>query len=137
MTESVFQILGADVPKMVGRNAEMQRLVNDLTKRTPSNLSIIGPRFIGKTVIINALAERLKSEESPYKFIIRWHLGHDAPQSDENFIKQLCDILCVELSKAPSGYEDYADYLKEYKFSNLLEVTDLLNADGLFFGSSD
>jgi hypothetical protein len=125
-----FPILGTETPPLLGRTRIMQRIWNDLTKSTPSNLSIIGPRFMGKTVIMNALAKRIADDASPFEFVVFWHLGHVAPESDEAFISQLCDKLSDSLSRATVETNDYRQHLEEHSFSNLSEVTDLLDEEG-------
>jgi ATP-dependent Clp protease ATP-binding subunit ClpA len=70
MSNPRFPILGKEIPPMLGRTRIMQRLWRDLTKPTPSNLSLIGPRFMGKTVIMNALAQRIANEASPFEFVL-------------------------------------------------------------------
>jgi hypothetical protein len=131
MSESRFPILGAEIPPMLGRTDIMQRIWNDLTKPTPSNLSIIGPRFVGKTVIMHALAERTESGTSPYKFVLHWHLGHVAPQSDHDFILQLCNKLRDSLARSPIDTAEYRRHLEEHSFSNLSEVAEYLDEDGM------
>jgi len=115
---------------MLGREKIMQQLYTNLTKPTPSNLSIIGPRFVGKTVIMNALAQRITREESPYEFVLYWHLGHVAPASDQDFISQLCEKLRDCLAQSHVDTSDYRKHLKDHSFSNLTEVTDLLDEEG-------
>src|SRR5262245_34998262 len=93
MSDRIFPILGsADVP-LVGRAQLVQRVWSDLTKTTPSNLSVVGPRYIGKTVILKALALRAKQPASPYALVLYWELGHAPPKSDELFIAALSDHL--------------------------------------------
>lgn len=115
---------------MLARRGIMQRLWDDLTKTTPSNLTVIGPRFAGKTVIMNALASRVVAGNSPYEFVLQWHLGHIAPVSDEDFLTQLCDQLRDVLRRKDDGYAGHREYLAEYQFSTLKEVTDALDSDG-------
>lgn len=130
MSEPRFPIFGSgETPTMLGRARIMQRLWNDLTKPTPSNLSIIGPRFVGKTVVMNALAQRIASEASPYEFVLHWHLGHTPPASDQEFITQLCDRLHDCLARSSGETSEYQRYLKEHSFSNLLEVVEYLDAE--------
>ena len=57
----------------------MQRLWNDLTKATPNHLSIVGPRYSGKTVLMHGLAEQMRQGDSPYGAVIVWDLGHQIP----------------------------------------------------------
>ena len=95
-----FPILGTDFPTMLGRANTLERLWSDLTKVTPSNLSIIGPRYIGKTVIMKALAQKAEHEDLPYTFVLHWHLGHVAPATDDEFMAQLCNLLREKLATA-------------------------------------
>jgi hypothetical protein len=108
----------------------MQRLWADLTKATPSNLSIIGPRSVGKTVIMNALAQRAAREDSPFEFVVYWHLGHVAPGSDDDFVAQLCDRLRAELATSGGDYSEHREYLGNHSFEFLKEVTESLNSEG-------
>ncbi|MEW6663774.1 MAG: hypothetical protein AB1512_00965 [Thermodesulfobacteriota bacterium] len=108
----------------------MQRLWTDLTKATPSNLSVIGPRFVGKTVIMNALAKRCLLEDSPYEFVLHWHLGHVAPASDGDFVAQLCDLLRDAFAASGGKYGEHREYLASRSFDVLKEVTELLDSDG-------
>lgn len=129
MGNSKFQILGTKIPSMLGRTKIMQRLWNDLTKTTPSNLPIIGPRFVGKTVIMNALAQKAKNEGTPYSFVLYWHLGHVAPVSDDDFVKNICRLLKNELAISDGDYTEHQEYLNSHSFEFLKEVTDSLDSD--------
>jgi len=130
MDDPRFPILGADIPPMLGRTKVMQRLWNDLTKATPSNLSVVGPRSVGKTVIMNALTQRAIREGSPYEFVLYWHLGHVAQTSDEEFVTQLCDLLRDKLAASGGGYSEHREYLGNHSFEFLKEVTDSLDSEG-------
>jgi hypothetical protein len=130
MADPRFPILGATIPLMLGRTTIMQRLWTDLTKATPSNLSVVGPRFIGKTVIMNALAQRAALADSAYEFVLHWHLGHVAPVSDEEFVAQLCDLLRAELAASGGNYAEHREYLGNCSFEFLKEVTDSLDSEG-------
>ena len=128
MNDPIFPIRGPETSPMLGRAAIMQRLWNDLTKNTPSNLALIGPRFIGKTVIINALAQRMGAESSPFEFVIHWHLGHVAPTSDEEFIAHLCQLLAESLASG-SDTSSYRTHLNRGDFKCLVDVTDFLDSE--------
>jgi len=131
MSDPKFPILGSTIPLMWGRAGIMQRVWNDLTKTTPSNLSIVGPRFVGKTVIMNALSQRVANEESPYELVLYWHLGHISPVSDDDFIAQLCEQLRESLSHSKADTSEYRKYLVDHSFSNLSEVADFLDEEEL------
>ena len=125
MADKTFQILGTSTPPMIGRDVVMRRLWSDLAKRTPSHLSIIGPRYAGKTVVMESLKTRMSQEDSPYDAVIYWDLGHQTPNSNEDFINQLCIHIGKELT---SNHPDYAKLLLEGlddAYNNLREVLEV------------
>lgn len=130
MSNPRFPILGTEIPPMFGRAGIMRRIWNDLTKTTPSNLAMVGARFVGKTVIMNALFQRITNEESPYEFVLYWHLGHVAPASDEDFIAQLCERVRDCLARSQVDTSEYRKHLEDHSFSNLAEVADFLDEEG-------
>lgn len=127
MANPTFPILGTEIPPMLARSSIMHRLWTDLTKPVPSNLSIIGPRFVGKTVIMNDLVKRVSTSQSPYKFVLYWHLGHVSPESDDEFVSELCTLLQSSLAKAQVDTSEYRMHLEERTFGNLSEVIELLD----------
>ncbi len=130
MTDVTFPILGTITPLMIGRTNIMQRLWNDLTKKTPSHLSIIGPRYAGKTVLMSGLAKRMRGEDSPYSAAIVWDLGHETPESNDAFLNALCVKLGEGLKVVGNVYGDQLLALDEDKYNGLREVLDALHDDG-------
>jgi len=131
MTDSIFPILGTEDIPMVGRQALSERIWSDLTKSSPSNLSIVGPRHIGKTVLLKSLIDRAKQVDSPYSLVVYWQLGYAPPQSDEHFIAQLCGMLYEAMGKDSATYKGHREELAaEKSFAALKEVMDLLELDG-------
>lgn len=57
MCDLLLPISGTTIPRMIGRGKLVQRIWSDLTRVTASNLSIVGPRLIGKTVLMKVLPE--------------------------------------------------------------------------------
>jgi hypothetical protein len=130
MTDRLFPILGIEAIPLVGRKKVMERIWNDLSKISPSNLSVVGPRYIGKTVLLNAVADRARQTDSPYAFVLFWELGFDPPQSDEAFLSVLCDKVSEMLSVDSTKYQEHRDYLKAEKSCKMLkEVLDALESD--------
>lgn len=107
MSRPRFPILGTEIPPMLGRQDIMEQLCKDLTKKTPSHLSLVGPRFAGKSVILRALEERMLDSGTPYCAVIAWDLGHQTPRSDEEFIKLLTRRLGEGLLKAKPDLGEY------------------------------
>lgn len=130
MSDRVFPILGSEDPPMVGRQQLLQRVWADLTKATPSNLSIVGPRYVGKSIFLKALAARGRAAGSPYSIVLYWDLGHAPPTSDGAFIAALCDLLRDAMGAASSGdYSEHRSYLTDKTYASLKEVTDLLDSE--------
>ncbi|MFC1881355.1 hypothetical protein ACFL2S_07660 [Thermodesulfobacteriota bacterium] len=130
MTEGLFPILGTTIAPMLGRDSIMQRLWNDLTKATPSHLSVVGPRYSGKTVLMNGLAIRMRHEDSPYGAVIFWDLGHQTPDSNEAFLKALCLNLGEGLKAVDNKYGEYLLEVKTDEYGELREILDVLHEDG-------
>jgi hypothetical protein len=124
-----FPILGSEVPPLVGRQEVMKRLWSDLTKATPSNLSVVGPRRIGKTVCLRALEGQAKQQRTPYPIVAFWELGHAPPTSDDAFIAAMCDVLRLELKATIGPFKDHQAYLEDRTYGSLKEVMDLLDLD--------
>ena len=124
-----FPILGTEEVSLVGRDKIVKRIWSDLTKVTPANLSIVGPRYIGKSVVVNTIAELARTDDaSPYKLVVYWELGYAPPQSDDEFISQLCDQLLSVMGD--TAFQEPRDYLRADKtFGTLKEVMDLLQSD--------
>ena len=125
-----FPILGTEIPPMLGRARIMQRMWRDLTKPTPSHLSVVGPRFAGKSVLLNALAEQMCSDDSPYCTVIPWDLGHQTPQSDEQFLKLLCKRLGEGIKVANRDYGEHLLCVESGEYAEICEVMDALHSDG-------
>jgi len=130
MSEVTFPILGTEDAPIVGRMDLLRRLWADLTKATPSNLSIVGPRYIGKTVMLKALMERAKQTESPYALVVFWELGYAPPRSDDEFVEALCDQLHSAMGTDATLFELHRSELAANKSQGgLKEVLDLLERE--------
>ncbi|MFP4237382.1 MAG: hypothetical protein ACLFRQ_07575 [Desulfonatronovibrio sp.] len=119
-----FPILGTEIPDIVGRDDILQRLYNELTKPTPSHISIVGPRFSGKSVILKALMKKLNDLGSPFCGISYWDSGHQVPVSDEDFFRLMAHNLGKCLGKIDS---EYGEYLKD-KGAGYGEIREVINA---------
>ncbi|REJ90689.1 MAG: hypothetical protein DWQ35_15935 [Planctomycetota bacterium] len=106
MTDTMFPIRSTDHVPMIGRQALLDSIWGKLTKASPDNLSIVGPKDIGKTVLLNALVERAKQDDSPYSLVIYWQLGYAPPQSDHEFIQQLSDLLFAAMGTDTNTYAE-------------------------------
>ncbi len=130
MSEPVFPTSGDGIHSMLARAELIDVVWSALTKATPSNLSVIGPRWIGKTVLLKAIADRaLEDTESPYSLVVHWHLGHVCPTTDAEFISGLCGQLHDVMQNHQNDYSAYQESLKKESFSHLKLITDFLSDD--------
>ena len=54
---------------VIGRNTELQRMIQILNRRSKNNPALIGEPGVGKTAIVNALAIAIAKEEVPFKLV--------------------------------------------------------------------
>ena len=127
MPDTLFPVLGTKTAPMLGRADVMRRLWDDLTKRTPSHLQVVGPRYSGKTVLLRTLEQRMSETESPYSAVIYWDLGHQTPQSDEAFLVELCRRIGQGLREKRPDDSKYLLALESDHYSDLSEVLDALS----------
>jgi len=123
----VFSVTGTTIPYLLGREKIIQRLLSDLTKTTPSHLTVIGPRSSGKTVLLNGLVTRLGQDGSFYDSVVLWDLGHFTPGSDRAFLKELCKQLGKGLSEAGNPYADHLLMAEDNEYGILKEVLEVIN----------
>lgn len=131
MPDSRFPIVGTSVPPAIGRVTILQRMVGALTKRIPDHLQVVGPRFAGKTVILNELAAQLQKLGTPYAAVVLWDLGHQTPATDALFMRGLARELSFVLQ---GSHPDYAQHLKgpqENPYQEIAEVLDALKDEGV------
>lgn len=115
--ENPYQVLGADATNLHGRKEDWNRLMLGLRKATPSHLSVVGPRYIGKTTLLRAIAIYFANDREGTKWFdacVYWDLRHGAPNEDDEFyrlfavqlsenIKALDGLLSSELAKPENG----------------------------------
>jgi hypothetical protein len=131
MQDSRFPIVGTSVPPAIGRVALLQKLVAALTKRIPDHLQVVGPRFAGKTVILNELVAQLHKPDMPYVAVVFWDLGHQTPATDALFMQGLARELSAVLHRS---HPDYAQHLKgsqDNPYQEIAEVLDALKGEGV------
>jgi hypothetical protein len=123
-----FPLCPTQVPPRIGRDRLFKRMVDELTKPTPQSLSLVGPRFFGKSVMLSALADDVKIREF-YRCVIEWDLGHQLAQSDDEFIAALCKKLVVALAER---HKDLSEHLAKDTagYEELLESFEYLETEG-------
>jgi ATP-dependent Clp protease ATP-binding subunit ClpC len=68
-----------NLDNIIGRNREIERIIQILTRRTKNNPCLIGEPGVGKTAIIEGLAEKIVSDEVPEMLKNRRLVSLDIP----------------------------------------------------------
>ena len=126
MSDHSFQICGPAPPPMLGRAALMSSLRRKLTKETPDHVQVIGPRFAGKSVLLQALVREFRAPESCYFAAHLWDLAHRSPQDDDEFMRGLREQLSMALRPADPELADYLKSPSEHPCMQTMEVLDEL-----------
>ncbi|MCE9923905.1 ATP-binding protein [Aeromonas media] len=129
MPNTLFPILGTAVPPMLGRDAILQKMLDALTKPTPDHLQVVGPRFVGKTVILHELAVRLRQSGSPYSVVLLWDLGHQTPATDTLFMQSMARELSSALKAKHPEYAEHLQESQENAYQDIAEVLVALKGD--------
>jgi len=110
----------------------MERVWKDLTKTSPSHISIVGPRYSGKSVLMRAVSDRSLGPDSPFPLVLFWDLGHQTPTSDDEFMGQLIRYIREALrNKDPQAWGEHIGFLEEPSYESLREVIGSLRSDGV------
>jgi hypothetical protein len=111
VSEQPYEILGNRTAIMRGRKKQVEGLLQHLTKATPDHVSVIGPKYIGKTVLLKHMADRLARTPDHYLTAVYWDLRHGAPTTDDEFRNQLAREVARVLDPLR---EDLADENPDY-----------------------
>ncbi|HEY9605647.1 MAG TPA: AAA family ATPase [Allocoleopsis sp.] len=119
----LYQVLGANVPNLLGREALLTKLERQLLKPTPDHVCVVGPARYGKSVLLHHLAQKYRSGNKYYITAMYLDLRHATPNSDEGFKHRLAQELKITLSGINS---DLADYLEMDENDSIYEFLDLV-----------
>ena len=96
-----YQVLGASTPALIGRERPLQWLMSRLGKKTPDHVSVVGPKYIGKTVLLREVALRYAADGSPFEACVYWDLRRETFADDAAFFR----ALARQLAKALDGID--------------------------------
>jgi len=126
-----FPVLGTEPVTMRGRAKLFDQLCRHLTKPTPDHVSVIGPKHIGKTVLLQHLAEYFKPGRVPYETSFYWDMRHSTPDSDRAFKQRLGLELKVSLQPVLPDFAAELDPQSDDIGQTIQTVLDILQGDGL------
>jgi hypothetical protein len=120
MPSEPYQVFGPGVPLLLGRSEEWKRTMRRLEKSVPDNVSVVGPRYIGKTVLLSAIALHFGSNREHFDGCAYWNIGHNTPQTDAEFYRVFgqyaSEAICIfdtvigkELDSEGVDYERLSD----------------------------
>jgi len=112
-----YQVLGTHPVVMRGRSRIFEKLCNHLTKKTPDHVSVVGPKHIGKTVLLLQLSDFFTRQNPYYLTAVYWDLRHGTPDADVEFkqglarrvgkgLEEVRPDLAHELMREESGKGD-------------------------------
>jgi hypothetical protein len=88
MNSEQYLVLKPGIARLRGRVEEWRQLLRRLEKTTPDHVSVVGPRYIGKTVLLNAVNEYLSDKHDHFDGCAYWNIGHDTPRTDAEFYRR-------------------------------------------------
>lgn len=110
-----------------GRDAELDQLSALLNRPSPAHVSLVGPRSIGKTLVMRALAERAVAW-TPFVAVAQWDLRRHTPADDGAFFAGLAAAVADALE---GEHPEYAGVLRdEPGIETLQDVFGALEEEG-------
>jgi len=84
---------------MFGRERIVDRICKRLTKDTPDNVTIVGPKRTGKTVLLSHLVGVFDAGQESYLGAAYLDLRHETPDSDDELLLFLCKQLANTVAR--------------------------------------
>lgn len=100
MTTGHYQVLGASVPPMLGRASLMRTITDHLLKPSPDHVSVVGPAYYGKSVVLRHLATSFVNGSESYLTASHIDLRHGVPASDGEFMSRFAQEISTVLQGA-------------------------------------
>ena len=118
MIETPYKVLGAGVATMLGRRGDLAKILTKLEREIPAHTSVVGAKYIGKTVFLHALAEHIRANESRFEICVYWDISRHTPVDDTDFFRSLANqLLLTEVVG-----KEYEEYFAAGTFEALREV---------------
>ena len=95
-----YTVLGESSSRLHGRGKALRRILSDLLKPDPDHVQVVGPKYIGKSTLLNHLASEFPLDKSDYVAVAFWNFRHDPAVDDAAFAAKLCDRMKEALKKA-------------------------------------
>jgi hypothetical protein len=102
-----YDTSGLNSSSFRGRAGQLKKILGCLSKETPDQVSIIGPRYCGKSALLKQIANELVRPGSPFNAVLLWDLTSFTPSTNSEFFVAFAQKLDVCLSALGSQYHDY------------------------------
>lgn len=88
MATNPYQVLGPSVPQMLGRSTLRCQIDRHLRKETPDHVSVVGPSYYGKSVLLRHIADSYGTGAVGYVAASYIDLRRGVPASDCEFMRR-------------------------------------------------
>lgn len=131
MTTGHYQVLGASVPSMLGRASLMRTITDHLLKPSPDHVSVVGPAYYGKSVVLRHLAASFVNGSDGYLTASHIDLRHEVPASDGEFMSRFAREVKVAVQRARPQLAELVDAEDEAIHEVLGLVFEELESEGV------
>lgn len=97
MSDSKYQVLGIGGAMALGRAAELKTLMDNARSALPASLCVIGPRHIGKTMLLRRFVRDARALGGVWTAVVMIDLRATTPTTDEEFRKVLAAVVGEQL----------------------------------------
>lgn len=126
MRENPYYVQSARHGRMFGRKSTLDALVRHLTKETPDHISVIGPKLIGKSVLLKHLADYFRNDDKHFIGSIYWDLHHHTPRSDAEFITRLAEALGKSLRAVQQKLSREIEHTLRNNPAEIIDALDMI-----------
>lgn len=124
LVDDPFPVRGTSEPILYGRSKELTNILRHLEKKVPAHISIVGPRYIGKTTLVRQIARHFAANQSTFDGHVYWRTRgvRDDVSFRRELGRQLLNVMnevCPAAAKALSGYTGDSFDLLQLAFEEL------------------
>ena len=98
-SENPYPVSGTDIPTRRGRARDWASLMRHLEKPVPDHVSVVGPRGIGKTVLLKAVGDHFAVENGFFGGCAYWDMRHATLNDDAGFYAALAQQLVTPVRR--------------------------------------
>ena len=99
MTVNPYAVLGPTIPGLLGRASLLQQIDRHLLKASPDHVSVVGPAFYGKSVVLLHVADTYRARSRGYLTAVYVDLRRGAITSDADFKRRFAGDLKAALQQ--------------------------------------